>query len=57
MAEAVAGRIYPRSLWYKTRAFFNAHLVRIFAGGLFALLAIFLLYPIISVLLKSFLGR
>jgi iron(III) transport system permease protein len=56
MAEAVAGRIYQRSLWYKTRAFFNAHLVRIFAGGLFALLAIFLLLPIGFVLVKSLWG-
>jgi iron(III) transport system permease protein len=56
MAEAVAGRIYQRSLWYKIRAFFNAHLVRIFAGGLFALLAIFLLLPIGFVLVKSLWG-
>ena len=56
MAEAVAGRIYHRSLWYKTRAFFNAHLVRIFALGLFALLAIFLLLPIGYVLVRSLWG-
>jgi iron(III) transport system permease protein len=56
MAEAVAGRIYHRSLWYRTRAFFNAHLVRIFALGLFALLAIFLLLPIGFVLVKSLWG-
>ena len=56
MAEAVEGRIYPRSLWYRTRAFFNAHLVRIFALGLFALLAIFLLLPIGYVLVRSLWG-
>jgi iron(III) transport system permease protein len=57
MAEAVAGRIYHRSLWYKARAFFNAHLVRIFALGLFALLAIFLLLPIGFVLVRSLWGE
>ena len=56
MAEAVAVRIYHRSLWYRTRAFFNAHLVRIFALGLFALLAIFLLLPIGYVLIRSLWG-
>jgi len=55
-AEAVAVRIYHRSLWYRTRAFFNAHLVRIFALGLFALLAIFLLLPIGYVLIRSLWG-
>ena len=56
MAEAEAVRIYHRSLWYRTRAFFNAHLVRIFALGLFALLAIFLLLPIGYVLIRSLWG-
>jgi iron(III) transport system permease protein len=56
MAEAVAVRIYHRSLWYRIRAFFNAHLVRIFALGLFALLAIFLLLPIGYVLIRSLWG-
>ena len=53
MAEAVAGGINHRGLWYKIRAFFNANLVRIIAGSLFALLAIFLLLPIGFVLVRS----
>jgi len=39
---------------YKVRSFLNAKLVNIFAGGLFTLLAIFLLFPIASVLIRSF---
>jgi iron(III) transport system permease protein len=39
------------------RTFLSARLVNIFAGGLFALLAIFLLYPIVSVLVMSFWGE
>jgi len=57
MAEAVMGTVSGRGLWYRTRAFLNAKLVTIFAGGLFALLAIFLLYPIATVLVKSFWGE
>ena len=56
MAEAVAVSLTDRGWWYKTRAFLNANLVNIFAGGLFTLLAIFLLYPIITVLIKSLWG-
>jgi iron(III) transport system permease protein len=56
VAEAVAVSLTDRGWWYKTRAFLNANLVNIFAGGLFALLAIFLLYPIITVLIKSLWG-
>jgi iron(III) transport system permease protein len=56
VAEAVMDRVSDRSFWYKTRTFFNANLVNIFAGGLFALLAIFLLYPIITVLIRSLWG-
>jgi iron(III) transport system permease protein len=56
MAEAVMESVTDRGIWYKVRSFFNANLVNIFAGGLFTLLAIFLLYPIISVLLKSLWG-
>ena len=56
MAEAVAVSLTDRGWWYKTRTFLNANLVNIFAGGLFTLLAIFLLYPIITVLIKSLWG-
>ena len=56
MAEAVIDSRPGRSVWYRVRSFFNAKLVNIFAGGLFALLAIFLLYPIASVLVKSLWG-
>jgi iron(III) transport system permease protein len=56
MAEAVMGPVSDRGLWYRTRAFLNAKLVNIFAGGLFALLAIFLIYPIATILIKSFWG-
>ena len=56
MAEAAIESLPSAGVWYKIRSFFNANLVNIFAGSLFALLAIFLLYPIISVLLKSLWG-
>jgi len=54
MAEAVIGPVSGNSLWYQVRAFLNAKLVHIFAGGLFTLLAIFLIYPIAAILIKSF---
>jgi len=57
MAEAILDRVYGNRLWYKVRIFLSVRLMHIFAGGLFALLAIFLLYPIISVLLKSLWGE
>ena len=57
MAEAAIDSAPSRGIWYKVRSFLNAKLVNIFAGGLFALLAIFLLYPIISVLVKSLWGE
>jgi hypothetical protein len=53
MAEAVIVGIQSRGLWYRLRAFFSTNLINIFAGALFALLAIFLLYPIGAVLVKS----
>lgn len=56
MAEALADRV-TGILWYRFRTFFNKNLVNLFAGGLFALLAIFLLYPITAVLLYSFWGE
>ena len=57
MAEAVMENIYDRGFIYKLRAFFSKRLINIFAGGLFTLLAIFLLYPIAAVLIKSFWGE
>ncbi|MEE9418256.1 MAG: iron ABC transporter permease [Desulfatiglandaceae bacterium] len=57
MAETVMVAVSGRSLWYRVRAFINTRLMHIFAGGLFALLAIFLLYPILSVLAKSLWGE
>ncbi len=56
MAEAVMDAAPGRGWWYRLRAFFNANLINLFAGGLFALLAIFLLYPIVSVLVYSLWG-
>ncbi len=55
MAEAVIGSVPGKGTWYKFRSFLNANLINIFAGALFTLLAIFLIYPIISVLVKSLL--
>ena len=56
MAEAAVST--PQlNLWYRVRAFLNAKLIHIFAGGLFTLLAIFLIYPIVFVLLKSLWGE
>ena len=57
MAEAVMESIYDRGFLYKLRVFFSKRLINIFAGGLFTLLAIFLLYPITAVLIKSFWGE
>jgi len=56
MAEVAIASVQSRSLFYRIRTFLSARLVNIFAGGLFALLAIFLLYPIGAVLVKSFWG-
>lgn len=55
MAEAVTGNA-QWSIWYRARIFINSHLVNIFAGGLFVLLAIFLAYPLVMVFIKSFWG-
>jgi len=55
MAEAVITHVSD-GWWYRVRAYANKNLVNIFAGGLFVILAIFLLYPIVSVLIKSFWG-
>jgi iron(III) transport system permease protein len=56
MAELVMGSVARRNWWYRLRAFINANLINLFAGGLFALLAVFLLYPIVSVLVFSLWG-
>jgi iron(III) transport system permease protein len=56
MADLVMGSIVRRNWWYRLRAFINANLINLFAGGLFALLAVFLLYPIVSVLVFSLWG-
>jgi len=55
MAEAVIGTV-QRGIGYRVRAFINKNLVNLFAGGLFSLLAIFLAYPIVAVLVKSLWG-
>ncbi|MFO7643024.1 MAG: iron ABC transporter permease [Desulfosarcina sp.] len=56
MAEGLIDSVVDRNWWYRLRAFMDANLVNLFAGGLFALLAIFLLYPIVSVLVFSLWG-
>lgn len=55
MAEVVMGGI-QKSIGYRVKAFINKNLVNLFAGGLFSLLAIFLVYPITAVLIKSLWG-
>ncbi|MEW6261782.1 MAG: iron ABC transporter permease [Thermodesulfobacteriota bacterium] len=57
MAEAIVVSPPARSLAREIRDFLNARLIHIFAFSLFALLAIFLLYPILAVLVKSFWGE
>ena len=53
MAEAEP--FYPpqRNFWEKVKTFLNAELIHILAALLFLLLAVFLLYPILAVLIKS----
>jgi len=53
MAEAEIITLQPRNLSGKVKTFINAELVHILAAVLFLLLAIFLLYPILAVLIKS----
>jgi iron(III) transport system permease protein len=53
MAEAEIITLPPRNLSGKVKTFINAELVHILAAVLFLLLAIFLLYPILAVLIKS----
>ncbi len=57
MAETLMDSVQQRSVFYKVRAFLSARLVNIFAIVLFALLVIFLLYPIGAILVKSFWGE
>ena len=53
MAMAEILSIPQRNLWEKIKTFINAELIHILAAILFLLLAIFLLYPILAVLIKS----
>lgn len=54
---AVAARVPEKSMGQGLRDFLNAHLIHIFAIILFALLVIFLVYPILAVFVKSFWGE
>lgn len=56
MAKAEILSIPQRNLWEKIKTFINAELIHILAAILFLLLAIFLLYPILAVLIKSIKG-
>ena len=56
MARAETLIVPQPNLLEKIKNFFNAELINIFAALLFLLLAIFLLYPIIAVLIKSIKG-
>ena len=56
MAMAEILSIPQRNLWEKIKTFINAELIHILAAILFLLLAIFLLYPILAVLIKSIKG-
>src|SRR4030042_3485830 len=56
MAMAEILSIPQRNLWEKIKTFINAELIHILAAILFLLLAIFLLYPIFAVLIKSIKG-
>ncbi len=55
VAAAIGG--VQHSFVYKIRSFINKNLVNLFAGALFTLLAIFLVYPICAVLVNSFWGE
>ncbi len=56
MAMAEILSIPQRNLWEKIKTFINAELINILAAILFLLLAVFLLYPIFAVLIKSIKG-
>jgi iron(III) transport system permease protein len=56
MAEAEILTLPRRDLSDKAKTFINAELIHILAAALFLLLAVFLLYPIFAVLIKSIKG-
>jgi iron(III) transport system permease protein len=56
MARAETLYLPQSSPWERMKTFVNAELINIFAAILFLLLAIFLLYPILAVLIKSIKG-
>jgi len=53
MAKAESYSVPESTFWERLKTFVNAELINIFAALLFLLLAIFLLYPILAVLIKS----
>jgi len=53
MAETEPFYLPQRNFWEKVKTFLNAELIHILAVLLFLLLAVFLLYPILAVLIKS----
>ena len=56
MAKSEALSIPRSNPWERMKTFVNAELINILAALLFLLLAIFLLYPIVAVLIKSIKG-
>jgi len=56
MAKAEAFALPESTLWERIKTFVNAELINILAVLLFLLLAFFLLYPILAVLIKSIRG-
>jgi len=56
MAKAESYSVPQSTFWERLKTFVNAELINIFAALLFLLLAIFLLYPILAVLIKSVKG-
>ena len=56
MPKAEALYVPQSNLWERMKTFVNAELINILAALLFLLLAIFLLYPIFAVLIKSIKG-
>ncbi|NWG01927.1 MAG: iron ABC transporter permease [Syntrophaceae bacterium] len=53
MAKAESYSVPQSNVWERLKTFINAELINILAAILFLLLAIFLLYPILAVLIKS----
>jgi hypothetical protein len=56
MARVESLSVPQFNLWERLKTFVNSELVNILAALLFLLLAIFLLYPILAVLIKSIKG-